>query len=175
MFVNQPLQYSFSGNDYHFRATTRFVDIVNKAVRDHCNLAHWASVDQEGFSLATRGAQTQWPPKILLGYFDYEFLSLEEFGFMGDLCMSNFGVLFREPTGFCTRSGKPGSERCAREVSKVLMFDGFRQDSHSTLHPTTPVTSHVTFHHIIDIPHHTTPTIHITSLTYFILSRSHHT
>ena len=27
----------------------------------------WASLDQEGFSLATTGAQTQWPPKILLG------------------------------------------------------------------------------------------------------------
>jgi len=31
----------------------------------------WASLDQEGFSLATTGAQTQWPPNILLGYSDY--------------------------------------------------------------------------------------------------------
>ena len=36
--------------------------------------------------LATTGAQTQWPPKIFLGYFDYKFLPLEEFTFMGGLC-----------------------------------------------------------------------------------------
>ena len=46
----------------------------------------WASLDQEGFSFATTGAQTQWPPKILLGYFDYKLLPLEEFAFMGDFC-----------------------------------------------------------------------------------------
>ena len=46
----------------------------------------WASWDQEGFSLAATGAQTQWPPKILLGYFDYKFLPLEEFTIIGDLC-----------------------------------------------------------------------------------------
>ena len=54
-----------------------------------------ASLDQEGFSLATTQAQTQWPPKIFLGYFDYKFLPLEEFTltlplekftFMGGLC-----------------------------------------------------------------------------------------
>ena len=47
---------------------------------------NWASLDQEGFSLATTGAQTQWPPKIFLGYFDYKFLPLEKFTFMGGLC-----------------------------------------------------------------------------------------
>ena len=46
----------------------------------------WASLDQEGFSLATTWAQTPWPPKIFLGYFDYKFLPLEEFTFMGGLC-----------------------------------------------------------------------------------------
>ena len=46
----------------------------------------WASLDQEGCSLATAGAQTHWPPKILMGYFDYKSLTLEEFIFMGDLC-----------------------------------------------------------------------------------------
>ena len=49
-------------------------------------LASLASLDQEGFGLATTGAQTQWPPKILLGYFDYKFLPPEEFALMGDLC-----------------------------------------------------------------------------------------
>ena len=29
--------------------------------------ATWASLDQEGYGLATRGPQTHWPPKILLG------------------------------------------------------------------------------------------------------------
>ena len=46
----------------------------------------WASLDQEGFNLATTGAQTQWPPKIFLGYFDYKLLPLEEFTLMGGLC-----------------------------------------------------------------------------------------
>jgi len=45
-----------------------------------------ASLDQEGFSLATTEAQTQWPRKILLGDFDYKFLPLEELTFMGDTC-----------------------------------------------------------------------------------------
>ena len=48
----------------------------------------WASMDQESFIVlaSTGGAQTHWPPKILLGYFDYKFLPLEEFTFMGDRC-----------------------------------------------------------------------------------------
>ena len=46
----------------------------------------WALLDQEGCSLATIGAQTHWPPKILMGYFDHKWLPLEEFIFMGDLC-----------------------------------------------------------------------------------------
>ena len=46
----------------------------------------WASLDQEGSSLATIGAQTEWPPKIFLGYFGYKLLPLEKFTFMGGLC-----------------------------------------------------------------------------------------
>ena len=46
----------------------------------------WASLDQDGLSLATTRAHTHWPPKILLGYFDYNFFPLDEFTFMGDRC-----------------------------------------------------------------------------------------
>ena len=46
-----------------------------------------ASLDQEGFSLATTGAHTQWPPKMLLGYFDYKFVPLEQLTFIGNFAI----------------------------------------------------------------------------------------
>ena len=61
-------------------------------LRHHWNLAQYFATlpghrwIKRVFSLATTGAQTQWPPKIFLGYFDYKFLPLEKFTFMGGLC-----------------------------------------------------------------------------------------
>ena len=54
----------------------------------------WGSLDQERFRLATTGAHTQWPPKILLGYFDYKIFVAGRNYLHGKSLqlMSNFGV-----------------------------------------------------------------------------------